>query len=114
MGAGQIFGRRIEDNLFATVSSIFIIYLSLICVSSVLLCHIEGISLISAAFECVSAVATVGLTVGITTSLSMVSKFIIIILMIIGRVGSLTVLLAIVEPKGNVNIKRPVEKIQVG
>jgi len=110
----QIFGRRIEDNLFATVSSIFIIYLSLICVSSVLLCHIEGISLISAAFECVSAVATVGLTVGITTSLSMVSKFIIIILMIIGRVGSLTVLLAIVEPKGNVNIKRPVEKIQVG
>lgn len=55
----------------------------------------EGVSVIDAAFEAVSAFATVGTTCGITASLSTVSKLAVIITMFIGRVGPISLSLAI-------------------
>lgn len=46
-------------------------------------------------FEVVSAFGTVGLSTGITSDLSLISRFLIILLMIIGRVGPLTIALSI-------------------
>ena len=46
-------------------------------------------------FECISAISTTGLSMGITTSLSAVSQLILIALMYVGRVGLTTVVLAI-------------------
>ncbi|MBF0780689.1 MULTISPECIES: TrkH family potassium uptake protein [unclassified Granulicatella] len=50
-------------------------------------------------FEAVSAIATVGVTTGITTDLSVLGKIVIMLLMFIGRVGALTVLLSFVSKK---------------
>ena len=54
----------------------------------------ESISLESIIFECVSALSTVGLSMGITPILSVGSKLVLIMLMFIGRVGLLTIAFA--------------------
>lgn len=68
-------------------------------------------------FEAISAFGTVGLTTGITPYLSGFSKFVIIITMYLGRVGPLTVGLALAARFGvaiNTNIKYAEAKIMVG
>lgn len=110
----EIFGRRLEDSLLSTVSCIFIIYILLSVVSAIIISAWDGFTMLESLYETVSAIATVGVTLGITTELSFAPKILIIILMIIGRVGSITVLLALASPKSVVNAKFPVEKIQVG
>ena len=75
---------------------------------------LEGLPLLTALFESVSAVATVGLTLGITPGLGMVSKLLLAFLMLCGRVGSITMLLAFSSEKRVTNSKLPLEKVQVG
>ncbi|MDD4263730.1 MAG: potassium transporter TrkG, partial [Firmicutes bacterium] len=66
------------------------------------------------AFEVYSAIGTVGMSTGITKKLNIASKIIIILLMYCGRVGSLSVLLAVTKNKKNVLLKNPEEKIIIG
>ena len=65
-------------------------------------------------FEVFSAIGTVGMSTGITSRFNTISKIIIILSMYCGRVGSLSVLLAVTESKSNVILKKPVEKIIIG
>ena len=53
------------------------------------------LSFIDIAFEAVSAFATVGLTLGITTKLTLAGRLVIIVLMIIGRLGPITISIAL-------------------
>lgn len=72
-----------------------IIFLSLVAISigALAIAILEpGLGLKTIAFECVSAYSTVGLSMGITTQLSDPSKWVIIGLMFIGRVGTITLL----------------------
>jgi len=54
-------------------------------------------------FEVVSAFATVGLTLGITTKLTFAGKLVIIILMIIGRLGPITISIALFKKHKEIN-----------
>lgn len=63
-------------------------------------------------YEAASAVGTVGLTLGITPGLHILSRLILIVLMYLGRVG-LTLIYAVVSRR-NTNAKMPLEKITVG
>ncbi|MFO7660047.1 MAG: TrkH family potassium uptake protein [Candidatus Cloacimonadaceae bacterium] len=65
-------------------------------------------------FEALSAFGTVGLSMGITPQLNAVSKFLIIILMYIGRVGPLTVLFALSQRKKKPQYSLAEEKITIG
>ena len=65
-------------------------------------------------FESASAVATVGLTLGITPSLGTVSKLLLICMMYIGRVGGITLIFAAVTPKNNGNARYPKDQVAVG
>ncbi|MEX2336611.1 MAG: potassium transporter TrkG [Fulvivirga sp.] len=67
--------------------------------------------LIAVAFECFSAFSTVGLTLGITESLTIASKSIIIVTMFIGRVGTLTLLIALVRRSTTQNYQYPSETV---
>ncbi len=67
-----------------------------------------------AVFETFSALGTVGLSTGITQGLLPVSKLILIILMCSGRLGSLTVFMAIAESRKTPQLRNPEEKIIVG
>ena len=89
-------------------------YCTLFMGGSLIISIIEGLPLLTCMFETASAVATVGLTLGITPSLSVVSHLILTVLMYLGRVGMLTVVFAAVKTDVNSNAKFPVEKITVG
>jgi Trk-type K+ transport system membrane component len=62
-------------------------------------------------FECVSAFATVGSSLGITSELQYTSKVLIIILMFIGRVGVVTLAQALLKQYKNQNYKLPQDNI---
>lgn len=74
----------------------------------------QGQPLTAAAFEALSAIGTVGLTTGITPTLPAMSKIAIILLMYAGRVGSLTVFMAVAQQKNTGKLKNPAGKIIVG
>lgn len=110
----ECFGRRLEDDITRTASCIFMMYLGLSIVSTLVISAVERLPVLTVMFETVSAVATVGLTLGITPGLSMVSKMILAFLMIFGRAGSLTMLLAFSSDRAPVASKKPLERIQLG
>ncbi len=110
----EAFGRRMEENITRTASCIFMTYLVLTVSVAVIISAIEGLPMLDTLFESVSAMATVGLTVGITPSLGMVSKLLLAFLMLCGRVGSMTMLLAFSSEKKVTNSRLPLETVQIG
>ena len=83
-------------------------------VATLVIVALEPVSFSEAVFEVASAVGTVGLTMGITPTLCMVSKIILILLMYVGRVGGFSFVLIFATEKANPDMERPVEKVLVG
>ena len=73
-----------------------------------------GNSLLRILFEVTSAFGTVGLSTGFTSTLSAAGKIIMIATMFAGRIGPLTLALAIALQKGKIAYKYPEEKIMIG
>lgn len=110
----DLFGRRVADETIKKAATILIMYVTLFFCSGVLISIIEGLPMMICLFETASAIGTVGLTLGITTQLSLISRFILIVLMFFGRVGGLTLIFATVSGVSNRLSKLPQEKITVG
>lgn len=110
----EMFGRRMDEGITRTASCVFMTYLLLTATVTVMISAIEKLPLLTTLFEAVSAMATVGLTLGITPGLGMVSKLLLAFLMLCGRVGSITMLLAFSSDKRVTNSRLPLEKVQVG
>lgn len=112
----EFFERRIPQQVVVKAIAIFIISL-IICSSSILIMmRLEpDKNFLDIFFECVSAFATVGSSLGITPLLSSAGKICISLLMFVGRVGPLTLVLAIssraVLPK---KVEYPEGKILIG
>ena len=109
-----MFGRRIGADTLEKATAVFVTNLSLMLVSSVVICAADGLPVTDVIFETTSAVATVGMSTGITRSLSTVSRVTIIFLMYCGRVGSLSFAGALAERKAPPPVMPPVEKITIG
>lgn len=110
----DLFGRRVADETIKKAATILMMYVTLFFCSGVLISIIEGFPMMICLFETASAIGTVGLTLGITTQLSLISRFILIVLMFFGRVGGLTLIFATVSGVSNRLSKLPQEKITVG
>lgn len=110
----EAFGRRLEDGLGRTAACLFTIYITVAVSTAMIISSIEGITMLEAMFETVSAIATVGCTLGVTTNVGVVSEIILIVLMMLGRIGSVTVLLALFSDKSKAVSKFAQEKIQIG
>ena len=110
----EIFKRRLPDEVKARALSLTTAYIGLIIISTLVMLVMEPqFSLDAVFFECVSAIGTVGLSLGITPSLNPISKIIIISLMYAGRLGSLSVAMAIARRKFVPAIRYPSESIVV-
>ncbi len=106
--------RRLPEGLVLKALSIILISLGLISVSTLLLTITEEASFFDILFEVVSAFGTVGLSRGITPSLSIPGKLIIIVTMFAGRVGPLSLAVAISKQANQAGIRYPEEKVLVG
>lgn len=109
----EILKRRIDDETVKSSIAIFVLYLTLFLVGSALICSLESLPMLTCMFEVASAIATVGLTLGITPTLCVVSKLILIVLMFIGRIGVLTMIFATLGSSKRAS-KLPLDKISVG
>lgn len=113
-GETNCFHRRISENTVNHAATILLMYLVLFLSGGIAISCIEGIPILDCLFETASAIGTVGLTLGITTELSLISRFILIVLMFWGRVGGLTLVFAAISSRHLDVSKFPMEKITVG
>ncbi|ANS74259.1 Ktr system potassium transporter B [Paenibacillus yonginensis] len=110
-----ILRKRIPKDLVFRALAISMIGIGLVFTGSFLLEVTEkGLPLMNLAFEAVSAFGTVGLTLGVTPNLSEWGKIIIMLLMFVGRLGPLTIALALTRSKHDSKLKYPEEKILIG
>ena len=112
--SAQCFGRRIHESALRNAAALFVIYLLLFLTGGCLIACIDQIPLMGALFESASAVATVGLSLGYTSTLSTVSRLILIFLMYFGRVGGLTMIYAVTANKAPNLSQLPQEQVIVG
>ncbi len=109
-----VFGKTIKTEFLKKAILIITINLTLIIFTTLIICGVDNVSMSDALLETVSAMSTVGLTAGITTSLSSVSKIALMFLMFCGRVGSVSFASALFEKRVNPPISYPAESITVG
>ncbi len=93
----NIFKRHISRNIIVRATTIIMLNIATLIIGVFLLCIIEPFDIFTLVFEGVSALATVGLSLGITPLLSSAGKFIIILLMFIGRIGITTFIVSIIK-----------------
>ncbi|MCR5151158.1 MAG: Trk family potassium uptake protein [Clostridiales bacterium] len=110
----QCFKRRISDETVRTAGAILFIYILLFLSGGIFISRVENLPLLTCLFETGSAIGTVGLTLGITSTLSSLSKIILMLLMFFGRVGGLTLIYAAIPSAENKNSRFPLGKISVG
>ena len=122
----ECFGRRLDESNVKNAAQFVTIFLALIVAGSILLCLFEansalwpdapetiGITPTEAVFEVVSALATVGLTTGITPYLTLPSQIVLCVLMFLGRAGCMTVMLSWKTPSAPA-AELPLEKVRIG
>lgn len=111
VNATNLFRRRIDGDLVRQASAIATVYFVILSVSTVTICAIEPFSVTEILYETVSALSNVGMTMGITSSLTVVSKLMISALMYFGRVGMMSLVIALAAQRENVPITRPAENM---
>jgi len=110
----EIYKRRLGKETIYNALSIVLISLILVVTVTMVLTITEEAEFLDLFFEAVSAFGTVGLSTGVTGGLTAIGRIVIIMTMFAGRVGPLTIALAIGERKDKVHIRSPQERILVG
>lgn len=110
----EIFGRTVPfKNLNKALVSL-VIGFTLVITGTMIILSYSDFDFLMVLYEVTSAYATVGLTLGITTKLNAICKITLIILMFMGRVGSLTVLYSFIKTDSKKKYKYPKEEINIG
>ena len=108
------FGRAFVPQQIYRAMAVVIISLVLVSLVVFGLTVTEGTKFINLLFETISAFGTVGLTTGITPGLSIAGRVIIIVTMFAGRLGPLTLVLALIQRQKPANYRYPEETVRIG
>ncbi|MDI6869976.1 MAG: TrkH family potassium uptake protein [Bacillota bacterium] len=106
--------RRIPLDIVRRALTIVSLAIMVLLVAAMVLWHTEHLAMIRLMFEATSAFGTVGLTTGITPTLSAGGRLMIIALMFTGRVGPLTLAAAIAARQKPAHFREPEGRIMVG
>jgi trk system potassium uptake protein TrkH len=111
-----VFKKKIPFIIIARAMAIIMISISLVIVMLMVLTFSENASFMEILFEIISAFGTVGLTLGLTPQLTFIGKLTIIVAMFIGRLGPITMAVALMmrQGKDKENIQYPEERVLVG
>ena len=101
-----VFRRRVSEEIMRKASAVLIVSTITVLVMSLLLMSRGGIALTDAVYEIISALATVGLSRGLTPNLDDIGRIIVIISMYLGRIGPISMGIFFIKPaKGENMIK---------
>lgn len=110
-----LFNRTLSKQAISKAVAVVCTSFFIMFISTLLLSAVTDASVVDILYETISATATVGLTRDLTASLNTAGKIIIIATMYFGRVGPISLAVALNLKKQNTNIiKNPVEDISVG
>ena len=113
--SAALFGRRISEASVKKAVAVAITFLIICATATVLLMATSNASALDAAYETVSATATVGLSRNLTATLNTFGKLIIIVTMYFGRVGPISLAVALGSKNESQNvISEPTEEISIG
>jgi len=111
----NVFGRKVSPEMITRAYTIAVIALLWITLTEgVMLITDKDLSFQSILFEITSAFAGVGLSTGITSSLSVIGKIVITLTMLLGRVGPIAVGYSLVGRPQPINITYPKAEILIG
>lgn len=110
----RIFKREIYEEDLMKAVTVMLMALILVFSSTLILSVVEPHELSELLFEVTSAFGTVGLSLGITGNLTVLSKIILMVLMFIGRVGIIAFLFLFHSKKKNGSYHYPKERIIIG
>jgi len=108
------FGRELPQDHVYRALTVALLAIGLIFTVTLTLAITEGFTLLQLLFEATSAFATVGLSTGITPQLSTVGKLVIVATMYIGRVGPLTIALALAQRDEPMRYRYPEGRVKIG
>ena len=113
----EVCERRIGESTVKKSLGIFLLGITVVVMGTLIISITDpDFNILDVGFEVVSAIATVGLSIGGSPNLSVLGKIFIMLFMFMGRVGSLTIFMALASRgvKNNSPIKYPEGKIIVG
>ncbi|UCE60158.1 MAG: hypothetical protein JSU63_00110 [Phycisphaerales bacterium] len=110
----EAFDRTIPDTTVRRAAVIVLVMMGLISAVTLAICFTEQVSLREAAFESASACGTVGLSTGLTPDLTLAGRTIIMAAMFAGRLGPLTVLIALAGGSVAGRYEYPSEQVGIG
>lgn len=108
------FNRSIDESVIRTAALVCFINLSLALSASLTIIGMQNFNLADTFFEIFSAVSTVGMSAGLTKELNTISRIIVILIMYLGRIGSLSFALSFTDRKNTAYVASPHEDINVG
>lgn len=110
-----LFKRTVSQDSIRKAIAVVIMFLTVSTISTVALMATQNASAFDVVYESVSATATVGLSRNFTSSLNLFGKLAIIFTMYFGRVGPISLAVALgSKPKGQNIITEPTEDISIG
>ena len=113
--SGALFGRRISEASVQKAVAVAVAFFTICITSTILLMATSNASALDAVYETVSATATVGLSRNLTATLNKLGKLIIIGTMYFGRVGPISLAVALGSKNESQNvISEPTEDISIG
>ena len=110
----EAFHKRIGTEVLRLAVSVMLVSLFIVIVGTSVFMGVTGIPLDRSLYEVVSAFATCGLSTGITGDLNLAGEITLIVLMYVGRVGSLTVVAALALNRQRRVVRYPSERPLVG
>lgn len=112
----DVFQRQISEDNRRTATVVVMTMVGFLFALIILLSAVSGFSYLDVSYEVTSAIATVGLTRGITADLPFAGKLIIIFTMYIGRIGPITMATAVARrsKEASTSIERPEKRIIIG
>ena len=113
--SSTIFNRRLSSYSIRKAVAVVVAFFTVMLTSTVLLAAVSNAEVIDVFFEAVSATATVGLSRNFTATLNAMGKLIIIVTMYFGRVGPISLAVALGSGAETQNVvSDPVEDISIG
>lgn len=111
----EVFGRRFSKESVYKAFTLFVLAMAIVLGVTMILSVAEPEQqFIDLLYEASSAIGTAGITTGVTQQIGTLSKFVIMLAMYFGRLGPITVFLALMKKNKKAGIRYPEAKILIG
>lgn len=110
----EILGRSLPMESFRRASAVLTVSVSLVLLSTWLILLTHDVPANLALFEVTSAFATTGLSLGLTGQLNLFGQLLLVLVMLWGRLGALTIILALARPARPALVSYPEEQVLIG